>query len=893
VGLVPPLSDVADRTARPAAVRAALERLVEDQPALADELTADRRLLDALARVIDASPALTRLLHADGQALDVLRRLDERADTEVHDADALVAWKRRELLRIAARDLTGLDGLEQVAASLALLGDDVLSGALALAGQDGLAVIGMGKLGAGELNYASDVDVMFVGEGDPRPVLDVARRCFRVDANLRPEGRSGPLTRSLDSYRAYWDRWAEPWERQALIKARPVAGPGRLCAEFAAAAAEVVWDRPFGVDELRQVRSMKARAEGELARKGVSEREIKRGPGGIRDVEFAVQVLQLVHGGHDPALRVAATLPALGELAGAGYVDPQDASGLADAYRFLRTVEHRLQIAEEQQTHTVPANPDERQWLARLMGFEDLPAASARARFEEELRRHRSGARRIHERLFFRPLLEAFGGAERGRPAFGRTLSPEAAEERLSAFGFTSAERTRAALAELTRGLTRSSRLMQALLPLLLEWLSESPDPDLGLLGLRRLVGGPDHHRSLVVAVFRDSPDTARRLCLLLGTTPLAHEPIRHDPKLVDQLSRPGGLRARSRHELVAAARSTVDWRRSDEHRQAGASLFKRAEETMVMAADVLGEADVAEVGRRLTSLAEAVLETAVASAGSEVPLAVIGMGRFGGGELSYASDLDVLLVFPGHMSGDVAGVEEAAERLMRFVNGETPSRRIFTLDARLRPEGRQGPLARSLDGYDTYYRRWAQTWERQALLRARPVAGDPQVGEAFMELARRVVFDEPFGEDQAREIRRMKARIERERVPRGEDPEFHLKLGRGSLWDVEWTVQLLQLIHGVPGASTTAALTSLAGGGWMAAADSRRLADAYEFCERVRNRLYLVQGEPGDSLPTAPDLLGKLASSLDTTPSALRDHYRRVTRRARVVVERAFYGPG
>jgi glutamate-ammonia-ligase adenylyltransferase len=831
----------------------------------------DDRARAAAAAVVGASRSLTRVLVTDAPALDVLRDLDARPAL----GNDLVAWKRRELLRIAARDLVGLDGLEPVGASLARLADDVLAAAVDGAGQDGLAVIGMGKLGASELNYASDIDVLFVGEGaaegDARAVMDIARTCFRVDADLRPEGRDGPLTRTLDSYLAYWERWAQPWEFQALLKARFVAGDAAVGQAFVDAASERVWGRPFGADELHQVRSMKARAEGEVARKGLSERELKRGRGGIRDVEFAVQVLQLVHGRADPALRVPATLPALRELAGAGYVELGDAASLSLAYTFLRTVEHRLQLADEQQVHAVPPGREARSALARVLGF----GGGAAAGFDRALRVHQATARSIHERLFFRPLLEAFAGVG--------TLTPAAAEERLSAFGFADAERTRQALRELTRGLTRTSRLMQQLLPLLLEWLSAAPDPDLGLLGLRTLAADP-RRATPMVAAFRDSPEAARRLCLLLGTTRLLHSAFEREPEAVRVLLSEDGLAARPRAELVERAAAVSG-------RRLGLQRLKESELLRTTARDILGIDSVEETARSLTGQAEAVLEAALAFVGPGVPMAVVAMGRFGGAELSYASDLDVLLVYDGATADDFALADRAAESLLRFVNGRTPAERILTLDAGLRPEGKQGPLARSLEGYRVYYERWAQTWERQALVRARPVAGSATVGEAFCALVDEFVWGRPFGEAEARQVRRMKARVERERIPAGEDPQFHLKLGRGSLSDVEWTAQLLQLQHGVRSPSTTGALGALRAAGALSAHDADVLLAAYRFLERTRNRWFLVKGSPGDALPAQGDELRTLARSLDTGPTELREEYRRVTRRARQVMERLFYG--
>ncbi|HWG73707.1 MAG TPA: bifunctional [glutamine synthetase] adenylyltransferase/[glutamine synthetase]-adenylyl-L-tyrosine phosphorylase [Acidimicrobiales bacterium] len=905
-----------ERSADPAAAGAAVDRLTSVRAEAGELLAGDAGLTHTLVTVVAASPYLGRVCATDPVALDVLAHLDMRVPLADHQGSpaALARWKRLETLRIAARDLLGVDALEAVGAALAGLAGDVLATAVVLGAGPGaetadLAVIGMGKLGGRELNYASDIDILLVGPsqpdtaaGDPRAVLDVARQCWRVDLDLRPEGRSGPLVRSLESYEAYWDRWADTWEFQALLKARAVAGDAKLGARFEDAAAQRVWGRPFGAEELRQVRAMKARAEGEVARAGLTERELKLGRGGIRDIEFAVQLLQLVHGRADPALRSPTTLAALGALAAGGYVTGDDADALAGAYRFLRTVEHRLQLWEDQQVHALPADAAARTRLARVLGFRGTAAATAAAAFDERLRRHQATVRSIHERLFFRPLLEAFTGpGVDGAPAAAAPgLSPEAVAERLAAFGFTDAERTRQAVHELTRGLSRGSALMSHLLPLLLEWLSHAADPDLGLLGLRSLATG-DHRRGRLISVFRESPEGARQLCTLLGTGPLLVRELERHPDSLAGLADGHTLVARTRADLEERAGRALAWRSGPGARWEGLRYWKSGEVLRVAARDVLGLDRVDGTGRALTDVAAAVLTQAVMAADPQVPFAVIGMGRLGGAEMAYASDLDVLFVFQGGESeaaaaGPAAAAaaragEAAAASLLRHVNGATPAVRLYSLDVGLRPEGRQGPVARSVDAYANYYRRWAQVWERQALLRGRFVAGDPAVGERFAAVADEFVWGTPFSAEAEREIRRMKARIERERIPAGEDPQFHLKLGRGSLSDVEWTAQLLQLGHGIKATGTVEALGALAGAGVLDPGDADVLIDAYRFCEATRNRLYLVRGMPGDALPATGRHLSVLARSLNESPSGLRDEYRRLTRRARRVVERVFYG--
>jgi glutamate-ammonia-ligase adenylyltransferase len=893
-------SDLDDRiaaSAAPDAVRGAVAQLLES-PDAALRLS-DARVADATVALMGASRSLTRQLISHPDDLDVLTDLGQRVPRADLTIEALVRWKQQEYLRIAARDLLGTDTVEVTAGLVADLAADVLHGACLLAETDGLAVIGMGKLGGHELNYASDVDVLFVGDGPNAPlerqarkVMELTAKCFRIDANLRPQGRDGPLVRSVDSYEAYWDRWAEPWEFQALLKAVPAAGDPTVGRRFFDAAQRWLWNRPFDAESLRSVRHLKSRAESEVARKGLADREIKRGPGGIRDIEFTVQLLQLVHGHSDVDLRSPTTLAALAELAGAGFIDTDDATHLAEAYRHLRIVEHRLQLLDEAQTHTLPDDPALLDRVARATGYRDRTRTTATEQFTTELRAYQLRVRTIHERVYFRPLLEAFAGAEGG-------LSPEAAVERLNAFGFTDAKRTQAAVRELTRGLNRSSRLMQQMLPLLLDWLSASADPDLGLLQLRNLLSGRTSSSSLLDA-FRDSPEVARRLCLVLGTSRIVGARLQQNPDLVPRLGSADALITRSRPELIESASKTWAWRTEDADRRNALRRWTDRHTAGIMIRDLLDEADVPEVGRDLTALGDAVIDNALAVLDPQVPFAVIAMGRYGGGELSYASDLDVLFVYDNSGGADGSGrtgaaaVEEAqrvANGLRRMLTGSTPVERIWELDADLRPEGRQGPLARSVAGYVKYWDTYALVWERQAMLRARPAAGNLDLASSLLDQLAPRVWGAGLSDEDRREIRRIKARVERERMPPGEDARFHLKLGRGSLSDIEWTAQLLQLEHGVVATGTMAALDALEAAEVLDGDDAEVLREAYRFCERTRNRWYLVNSKPGDSLPTQPEPLMWLARSLDMGSGELRETYRRVTRRSRSVVERLFYG--
>jgi glutamate-ammonia-ligase adenylyltransferase len=904
MALLTDIRDEIERSADPTRAARVVERVGRAHPDAADRMDTDLALQRAVVAVGAASPWLARVCATDPAALDVLADLDCPRDLAADAGraaghapatladDGLARAKRLELLRIAARDLLGIDTVEEVGSQLSRLASGLLQLAWRQTGPAGLAVIGLGKLGGGELNYSSDIDLVLVsppGPGvDTRPFLDAARTAWRVDLDLRPEGKAGPVARSLASYQAYWDRWADTWEFQALLKARGVAGDPALSDRFEQEASARVWGRPFGADELRQVRRLKARAEDAVTRQGLAERELKRGKGGIRDIEFAVQLLQLVHGRADPELHSPSTLPALRALARGGYVAPGDAALLEDAYLFLRTVEHRLQLYEDQQVHTTPAGEGARVRLARVLGYRDQAVATALAQFDADLRRHRSKVRWIHERLFFRPLLEAFTSG-----AGTQRLSPAAVADRLQAFGFADAERTSQAVRELTRGFTRSSQLMHHMLPMLLDWLSHSPDPDLGLLGLRTLATGT-HRRDQLTALCRESPEAARQLCQLIGTGPRFVRSFERHPDLLAGLASGDTLVARTRADLDTRTSRSLAWRSGEGAAEHGLQLFVRAENLRIAARDVLDLTDVEGTGAALSDLAESVVAAAMRLVDPPLPFAVIGMGRLGGRELAYTSDLDLLFVYdtpPGMAAAEAAGqAEAAASALVRLLAGTTPATGLYRVDTALRPEGRQGPQARSVEAYAAYYSRWAQVWERQALLRGRTIAGDEKLGDRFTAVATEFVWGRPYGPAELRQIRRTKARIERERVPAADDPKFHLKLGPGSLSDVEWTTQLLQLRHSVHETGTVAALDALAELGALSVMDHAVLVESYRFCERTRNRLGLVHDGASDSLPTTGPHLTALARSLGTTGSGLRAEYQRYTRRARRVVERLFY---
>jgi glutamate-ammonia-ligase adenylyltransferase len=591
-----------------------------------------------------------------------------------------------------------------------------------------------------------------------------------------------------------------------------------------------------------------------------------------------------------------------------------DAAQLAQAYRFLRLVEHRLQLASERRTHTIPAGEEARRWLARTLGYRDSPEASALERFEADRRRHLVAVRGLHEKLFYRPLLEAFGAVPAG-------LDPEGAAERLAALGFANPERAMASLRALTAGLSRRATLMRAMLPVMLPWLAEAPDPDGGLAALQVLAEALGD-RAAFYGMVRDNPAGAELLCTVLGSSRLLGDLLARHPELLTAMADPHRLAAASRSsdELVASASAIVARHTDTAAAWDGLRRFKRRELVRVAVRDLTGQVPVEQVGAELSALAQACLAAGLLVAMREAGegprssgepglsppdppaarLAVLAMGKLGGAELSYTSDLDVLFCHEPVPGADPEVAARTADRvlkeLLRGLSAVTPEGTAFEVDPNLRPEGRNGPLSRTLGSYRAYWDRWAQPWELQALIKVRPVAGDRELAERFCQEAAARVYVDPLDPATVTEVRRMKARVESERLPAGADPKLHLKLGPGGLADVEWTAQLLQLRVGgnrpeVRVASTLAALDALAAAGALDPGEAAWLADAYRLCLRIRNLAYLVAGRPVDSLPTDPVALERLARVMaEPGRQRLLEDYRRATRRARRVVDWRFW---
>ncbi|WP_194764027.1 bifunctional [glutamine synthetase] adenylyltransferase/[glutamine synthetase]-adenylyl-L-tyrosine phosphorylase [Microbacterium sp. UFMG61] len=889
--------------------------------------------ISILAEPIRALPSADELRR---RLLDAVGARDGFAATG--DDAAVIALRvayRRNLAAIAAFDLAAHNPvmvLPDVAAALADIAGAALEASLAVArtktaetlrreqvAATQLAVIGMGKAGARELNYVSDVDVIFVGGTSDEQIveearaIDIATRLARetmrglsgievepplweVDAALRPEGKQGALVRSLSSHLAYYDRWAKSWEFQALLKARPLAGDPVLGGEYIAAVQPKVFSSAAREDFVDSVQRMRERVM-EYIDPADAPYQLKLGSGGLRDIEFTVQLLQLVHGLTDSRLRTRGTLETLDALVDGGYIGRAEAGTFADDYCILRVMEHRLQLRELSRTHLMPRTPAGLRILARSSGLADS-GESIWARWESVRREVRD----IHTKLFYRPLLSAVASL----PEEERTLSTAQAHDRLMAIGFRDPAGALRHIGALTTGLSRKATIQRHLMPVMVRWFADGSDPDYALLAFRR-ISERLGETPWFLRMLRDSSGAAESLTRLLSSSRYVGELMEWIPESVAWLDSSDLLRPRSGAAIDEEARAI-----QTRHESIGGALqavraLRRRELLRTAMGGVLDVLTIEEIARSLTEITEATIQAALRAVRREIvpdaddalDFAVIAMGRFGGAELGFGSDADILYVYDAN-GVDPQRAQSLATRIVAGLREHLTDHRVpLDLDADLRPEGRNGPVVRTLDAYAEYYRRWSLSWEAQALLRARGVAGSAKLIARFTDLADSIRYPATIDLQGTREIKRIKARVEGERLPQGVDPRRHLKLGPGTLSDVEWLVQLLQLQHAydVPALRTTSTLGALdaaVDAGFVPPESAELLRDAWLLSSRLRSAITLYTGKTSDVLPTEPrdlDAVGRLLGYPDRSASVLDDDYLGVTRRARRAFEDLFYG--
>ena len=892
-------------------------------------------------------PDRAELLQALAESVGLPSGFEVDAFAADGSEDAWVALRiayRRMLARIAVYDLLAADPVDAVRgvaraladaagaaleASLAVARTRISTAGLApgglfprqdVAGTD-LAIIGMGKAGAGELNYVSDVDVIFVGGANDETlervgssrVIDIATKLamqtmrgisefeiepplWEVDANLRPEGKQGALVRTLDSHLSYYDRWAKSWEFQALLKARPLAGDAALGAEYVRAVQPKIWTSAARENFVDSVQRMRERVTEHIPAEDVAY-QLKLGPGGIRDIEFTVQLLQLVHGLSDEDIRQRGTLDAIDALVAGGYIGRTEATAFAQDYRTLRVLEHRAQLEHLSRTHLMPRTPEGLRTLARASGLAE--SGERLWSLWEDIKRE---VREIHVRLFYRPLLSAFAALPEG----ARSLSTGEAHDRLAAIGFRDPAGALRTIGSLTSGLSRMATIQRTLMPVMIQWFAEGVDPDFGLLAYRR-ISERLGTTPWFLRMLRDSAGAAQRLTRVLSGSRYVGELMEWIPESVAWLDDDQALRPRRGVLLQEEARAIQGRHEAIDDAMRSVRALRRREILRVAMGGILGTTTIEEVATGLTTITEVTLQATLRAVRREIvppedaslDFAIIAMGRFGGGELGFGSDADILYIYRPEQV-DPQRAHELSLKIVHELRRVSEDHRLpLDLDADLRPEGRNGPLVRSLDSYAEYYRRWSLSWEAQALLRARGVAGSTKLIRSFIELANEVRYPEHPEPQGLREIRRIKARVETERLPQAVDRARHLKLGPGTLSDVEWFVQLLQLEHAYahPAMQTTGTLPALFAAmdaGLVTSTAANRLAEAWRLASRLRSANTLLSGQTSDVLPIDRrqlDGIGRLLTYPPRSATAVEEDYFGTARRARRIFEKLFFG--
>lgn len=877
---------------------------------------------------------------------------------------ALRARYREHVAAIMAADLASADPVEvqpDISRKLSDAADAVLEAALSISrgqvtGSSAcrFAIIAMGKLGAQEINYVSDIDLIYVVEPadlSNKQNQDAALRVgvsmamvlqkvcqsvvmgsvepplWQIDTALRPEGKDGPLVRRLDSHREYYEKWASSWEFQALLKSRPAAGDTDLGKAYRDMVEPFIWKASGREHFVADCQHMRQRVES-LIPASQRDLDMKLGRGGLRDVEFTVQMLQLVHGSEDESLRVRDTISALQALAQGGYVSRSQAALLAEHYRFERVLEHRQQMWSMHRTHLFPdlgAQGNGGLDRARTISTEQLNnneqicrlARAVRLRPEELVARFdkaRREIRHLHKDIYYRPMLPINAQTD----ADPIVLSPEAARARFASIGFADARAAQLHVEALTEGLSRAAKIHRILLPAVLKWLGDGQNPDMGLLAWRRLAerfGG----KNTYLGFLRDSPSAAQRLCHVLADSRYLGDAMMQSMQSITWLGDDEALSARDRASLDMQTSAMVARYASNiaDFAQSLRALRRQEIERVALAwmcglidddTSMLAMSDVFDAILDATlqwSMREAVSVMNLNAPQAEI--AIIALGRYGGREVNFCSDADIMVIYkPVGEDCDFNAAHRFAQKtvdiLRNILQGPLTLEPKIMVDLDLRPEGKDGPLVRSLESCEKYYRQWASTWEHQALLRARFAAGSKELADALLD----GVVNElryaanPLSDSQLAEIRKLKARMEAERLPRGVSRDRHLKLGRGGLSDVEWTVQLMQLQYASKHESlrvvgTMQALKALQSEHFISDEDAEVLSRCWHMCSAVRNANFLWSGSMAraDVIPTDSYSLGGIATYLGYEPNQGRvfeNDLLATMRQCREIMSRLFY---
>ncbi len=897
-----------------------LLKLAEQSPSVVKRALSDRALAGDLVFCLGSSELIAAGLSAMGDewlecfaaaraasepALPAAAILDVAGiDSRARAAAVLGDFKGANFTRIAISDLVGKSGVAGTMSQMSRLADLCIAGALQATTQimgaraqaaGDFCVLAMGKLGVDELNLSSDLDLVYLFDApDPRSAQEPAARlgelltellaanCFRVDLRLRPGGRNAPLVASIDGAIGFYQGLGETWERAALLRARPVAGNLELGRRLISELEHFVYRRYLDFDTLSQLRSMKRQIEEELRSRDAVHRNIKLGYGGIREIEFIVQALTLVYGGRDRRLREGRTIPALQLLDSLGYLESGRAAQMADAYLFLRDVEHKLQIVAGLQTHSLPIGDGGIGALAARMGFGKGEAAAAD--FQTTLGRHRLRvAELFHEMLAGGAAGSAPVASTQAVTAWRAAADPKQARAPLKALGFAAPQESASHLALLASGTPRSSssprrrELLDRLGPRLLDEMSRLADPDLAMQNLVAFITAMGARTSFL-ALLEQHPGTRRVLLRLFASSSyLSTIFIRH-PDMLDTLVRSDLARPRREAgELEAELRGVLAACTDLESRLDALRAFRHQEFLRIAIADLAGALEIEEVEAELTALAETVVRAALTIARAEAALhtnippalrlCTIAMGRLGAAEMAYNSDLDLIFVYD--CAGEVAasGREPAArivQKLIAALEARTLEGYAYKLDLRLRPSGNAGPLVASLEGFIEHHRQSSAVWERQALVRARVIAGDPALAREVEAAREEFVFGRGLGAPEVGAIAAMRARMEHE-IGAENRHRLNIKQGRGGLADADFIAQMMALRHGrrceeLRSRSTIALLSALPRCGLMTENDARELTEGYRFLLRLENRLRIESDQPAWALPTAPPELARVA---------------------------------
>ncbi len=981
------------RTPLPDMALNTFERLVGVIPA-ADlaALSASRKALACLIKICGSSPFLVNLIYRDPL---VLRRLFVENEislsrshsgmlTELREMVAegsdvpammkcLRCFKRSEIVRIAARDLMGMAPLEEVTAELSSLASSSLQiayevcrrslkleyGTPQFMGENGLGeaemvVIGMGKLGGCELNFSSDIDIIYFYESDNgetsgvesangrRGVVSLQRFfsklaemvskslsqvtedgfVFRVDVGLRPEGKSGDMAVSLRSAEIYYESWGQSWERTAMLKARPVAGSLELGEQLLLMLQPFVYRKYLDYNLIEDMKHMKQKIDASLTRSMEGESNLKLGRGGIREIEFFIQALQLVYAGKNATLRERNSLRALKGLRDAGLVNQDDYERLTNAYRFLRTVEHRIQVVQERQTHNLPAKEEELHALARRCGF--IRHDGVR-RFFEVLDRHRANVSEIYGNLFHSsdktlqeeqsPELLFFLDVNADSDLVKDMLAERRFEDVDRAYENILSLRNGPVRGNLTE---RSRRLLEKIAPLLLHDLFDSPDPDMALVNLERFLTIVAKRQSYY-ALLAENRETLKLVVSLFGMSEfLSKILIGHADLLESMVGRGHASISKSREEMESELNGLLGRSAYFEEQLDSLRRYRNEEFLRIGLNDIHGKLGQREITDQLTMLGEACLAAAYRlavqelrrfgtphdSAGNRAGLAVIAMGKMGGGDLNYHSDLDIIFVYDhqGVTDGErqISNHEyfaKLAQKIIAILTMQTREGYVYKIDTRLRPSGNSGPLVTSLESFLEYHQAEAQIWERQAMTKARVVLGESAFSSQLEQVISQTVYGASISEEGRGEIRRLRQRMELE-LARESAGNYNIKTGRGGMVDVEFMVQYLQLRYGqrYPELRTTNTITALReirAIGLISEEMADTLYNGYIFLRRLENRLRIIHDYSVNDLSGPINYMNKLARRLGYDPklknpgAALICDYEEITSRIRDCYER------